>query len=162
MFCDEALEAIERIASGDLVADGRIADHLRTCPDCAGAFDTAKRLEQMLRQRVVPRAPAQFTTNTLGRVRRARWRNDQWLDLGFNLGVAAIVVAIVAAVWMVLNRSGMAAVSNDAVDLFGTGLLTFFGRIAPALPLYAGAAALVATALGIWWWAERDSDMANG
>ena len=157
MFCDEALEAVERIAAGDLSADGRIAEHLGTCPDCAAALDSAKRVERLLRQRDVPRVSPQFTSSTLGRVRRARWRNDQWLDAGFNLGIAAIVVALVAAVWMILNRSGLAAVSNDAVGLFGSGLLTFASRVAPSLPLYAGAAALVATALGIWWWAEREA-----
>jgi hypothetical protein len=30
------------------------------------------------------------------------------------------------------------------------------GRIAPELPLYAAAAALLAATVGIWWWAERD------
>jgi hypothetical protein len=29
-------------------------------------------------------------------------------------------------------------------------------RVVPSLPLCAGAAALLATALGLWWWAERD------
>jgi predicted anti-sigma-YlaC factor YlaD len=157
MFCDEALEAVEPIAAGDLIADGRIAEHLNTCVDCAAALQSAKNLERLLRQRPVPRAPAQFTTATVGRVRRARWRSDQWLDAGFNLAIVAIVVAIVSAVWMVLNRSGLSAVSNDAVVLFESGMTTFAGRIAPALPLYAGAAALLATALGIWWWAEREA-----
>ncbi len=157
MFCDEALEAVERIAAGDLNADGRIAEHFGSCPGCAAALDSAKRVERLLRQRDVPRVSPQFTSITLGRVRRERWRSDQWLDAGFNLGIAAIVVAIIAAVWMILNRSGLAAVSNEAVGLFGSGLLTFAGRVAPSLPLYAGAAALVATALGIWWWAEREA-----
>lgn len=157
MFCDEALDAVERIAAGDLNADGRIADHLRSCPNCSAALESAKRVERLLRQRDVPRVSAQFTASTLGRVRRARWRSDQWLDAGFNLGIAAIILAMVAAVWMSLNRSGLAAVSNDAMALFASGLLTVAGRIAPSLPLYAGAAALVATALGIWWWAEREA-----
>jgi len=154
MFCDEALEVVESIAAGDLIADGRIAGHLETCADCAAALESARRVERLLRQRAAPSAPAHFTAATLGRVRRARWQSDQWLDAGFNLAVAAIVVAIVAAVWMVLNRSGLAAVSGDAVHLFGSGLATFADRVAPAVPLYAGAAALLATALGIWWWAE--------
>jgi len=157
MFCDEALDAVERIAAGDLIAEGRIADHLGSCPNCSAALESARRVEHLLRQRDVPRVSAQFTSSTLGRVRRARWRNDQWLDAGFNLGIAAIVVAMLAAVWMIVNRSGLAAVSNDAMSLFGSGLLTFVSRIAPSLPLYAGAAALVATALGIWWWAEREA-----
>jgi anti-sigma factor RsiW len=155
MFCDEALDAIEPIACGDLVAHGRIADHLQTCPDCAAALERARRLDELLRRRTAPRAPARFTAATLNRVRRAQWRSDQWLDAGFNLAVAALVVAIVATVWMVVHRSGMAAVSHDVVELFGTSLMAFANRIAPAVPLYAGAAALLATALGIWWWAER-------
>jgi len=162
MFCDEVLDAIEPIAAGDLVADARIAEHVRTCADCAAALESAKRVDQLLRQRTAPPAPAQFTTTTLGRVRRARWQSDQWLDAGFNLAIAALVVAIVATVWMVLHRSGLAVVSNDVVELFGASVMTFAARVAPAVPLYAGAAAILATALGIWWWAERDSDMASG
>jgi len=157
MFCDEALDAVERIAAGDLIAEGRIADHLGSCPNCSATLESARRVERLLRQRDVPSVSPQFTSNTLGRVRRARWRNDQWLDAGFNLAIAAIVVAILATVWMVVNRSGLASVSNDAMALFASGLLTFAGRIAPSLPIYAGAAALVATALGIWWWAEREA-----
>ena|SRR5436190_18532065 len=155
MFCDEVLEAIEPIAAGDVVPEGRIADHLRTCTDCAAALASARRLEQLLRHRTAARAPAEFTTVTLGRVRRARWRSDQWLDAGFNLAIAMLAVGIVGLVWLVLHRSGMTAVSSDVMELFGTSLMTFANRIAPAVPLYAGAAALLATALGIWWWAER-------
>jgi hypothetical protein len=33
VFCDEALDAVEAIAAGDLTADGRIAEHLATCPN---------------------------------------------------------------------------------------------------------------------------------
>ena len=157
MFCDEALEVVERIAAGDLIADGRIAEHLNSCPDCAGALESAKRVERLLRQRPVPRVSAQFTTSTLGKVRRERWRSDQWLDAGFNLGIVAIVVAMFSALWMFLNRSGLAVVSNDAVSLLGTGLTAFTSRVAPALPLYGAATALLATALGIWWWAEREA-----
>ena len=59
-------------------------------------------------------------------------------------------------VHVLLNRTGLTAVSSDAVDLFGTGLVTLVRRVAPSLPLYGGAAALLASALAVWWWAERD------
>ena len=39
----------------------------------------------------------------------------------------------------------------------GTGLVVFIRRVAPSLPLYGGAAALLVSALGLWWWAERDA-----
>ena len=157
MFCDEALDAVEAIAAGDLTADGRVAAHLASCPNCAAALVSARSLEQMLQRRGVPAAPPQFTSRTMARVRRARWRNDQLLDVGFNVTLGLVVLVAVGGIWMLLNRSGLAAVSNDAVDLFGTGLVTFARRVAPSLPLYAGATAVLATALAIWWWAERDA-----
>ena len=157
MFCDEALDAVEAIAAGDLTADGRIAEHLATCPNCAAALVRARQLERVLQRRGVPQPPSQFTARTLARVRRARWRSDQFLDVGFNLAVIFIVVALFGGVWMLLNRTGLVVVSTDAVDMFGSAFVTLVRRVAPSLPLYAGAAALLATALGLWWWAERDA-----
>ena len=156
MFCDEALDSIEAIAGGELTPDGRIAAHLSSCPNCAAALESARALETMLRGRSVPAPPAQFTIRTIGRVRRARWRSEQYLDAGFNVAIGVVVLAVIGGIWMLLNRSGLASVSNDVVDLFGNGLVTFARRVAPSLPLYAGAAGLLATALAIWWWAERD------
>jgi len=157
MFCDEALDAIEAIAADELMPDGRVAAHLASCPNCAAALVSARSLEQMLQRRGVPAAPPQFTSRTMARVRRARWRNDQFLDVGFNVAIGLVGLVVLGGVWMLLNRSGLVAVSNDAVDLFGTGLATFARRVAPSLPVYAGATAVLAAALGIWWWAERDA-----
>jgi predicted anti-sigma-YlaC factor YlaD len=157
MFCDEALDAVEAIAAEDRQPDGRVAAHLASCPNCAAALVSARSLERLLQRRAVPSPSPQFTSRTLARVRRARWRSDQFLDVGFNVAIGAIVFAVVGGIWLVLNRTGLAAVSGDAVDLFGTGLVTFAHRVAPSLPLYAGATAVLATALVIWWWAERDA-----
>jgi anti-sigma factor RsiW len=155
MFCDEALDAIEAIAAGDLRPDGRIAEHLASCANCAAALADARELEQLLRSRPVPRASAQFTARTMARVRRARWRSDQVFDAGFNLAIAVIVVGVVAAAWMFLRFSGLTAVSGDVVSLLGAAGTEVVRRVTPSLPLYAGAGALVAAALGFWWWAER-------
>src|SRR5262249_37595257 len=157
MFCDEALDAIEPIAAGEVTPDGRVAEHLATCPNCAAALEGARQLERALRARAVPPAPAQFTSRTLARLRRAKYRSDQFLDVGFNVAVVALVLALFVGLWMLLNRSGLNAVSNDVVDLFGSGLVAFVHPLAPSLPVYAGAAALLASALGLWWWAERDA-----
>ena len=157
MFCDEALDTVEAIAAGDLTPDGRVASHLASCPNCALALERARQLEASLRQREVPAPPAQFTSRTLARVRRARWRSDQFLDVGFNVAIGLIAVAVLGGVWMLLHRTGLASVSGDAVDVFGSGFVELAKRVAPSLPLYAGAAALLLSALGIWWWAERDA-----
>ena len=157
MFCDEALDSVEAIAAGDLQADGRVASHLATCPNCGLALERARRLEATLRRREVPAAPAQFTSRTLARIRRARWRSDQFLDVGFNVAVVVILMSVLGGVWLLLHRTGLSSVSGDAVDLFGRGFVSLARRMAPSLPLYAGALALLASALGIWWWAERDA-----
>ena len=159
MFCDEVLDLIEAIAGNDIEPHGRVADHLASCRQCAAALASARALEQMLRVRPVPTPPVQFTTRTLARVRRARWRSEQFLDVGFNVAIGAVVLAVIGGVWMLLNRTGLVAVSNDAVDLFSTSMVAFARRVSPSLPLYAGATALLATALGIWWWAERDATL---
>ena len=156
MLCHEVHDAIEPIAAGELAPDDRIAAHLSSCPHCAAALEDARRLERILQARPAPRAPAQFTSRTLARVRRARWRTEQFLDLGFNVTVGLVLMAILGGVWLLMHRSGLVAVSNDAVDLLGTGLMTLARRVAPTVPLYAGATALLVTALGIWWWAERE------
>jgi predicted anti-sigma-YlaC factor YlaD len=157
MFCDEALDAVEPIAAGDLTPDGRVAEHLATCPNCAAALASARRLETMLQARAVPRPGAQFTSRTVARVRRERWRSEQVVDVGFNVAIIAVVAAVVGGIWMVLQRSGLSAVSSDAVDLFGSGIVALAHRVAPSVPLYAAATGVLATALVLWWWAERES-----
>jgi hypothetical protein len=156
MYCDEALESVEAVAAGELIAEGRIADHYASCPNCAAALEGARRLEQLLQRRPVPQPPPQFTARTMARVRRVRWRSEQFLDVGFNIAMGMIALGLVFGAWMALNRSGLVAVSNDALELFSRGLLIFAQRVAPSLPLYLAATAIIATALAIWWWAERD------
>ena len=95
MFCDEALDAVEAVAAGDRTPDGRLAAHYASCPNCATALSSARELERLLRQRPTPVPPPQFTARTLSRIRRARWRSEQWLDAGFNLAFAVIVLSIV-------------------------------------------------------------------
>ena len=157
MYCDEALDAVEAVAAGELTPDGRLAEHYATCPNCSSALTSARDLERLLQARPAPKPTAQFTTRTMARVRRARWKSEQVIDLGFNAAIAVVVVAIVVGAWMLLDRSGLTAVNNDAIDMFGRGLVSLAQRVAPSVPVYAGATALLATALGIWWWAERDA-----
>jgi predicted anti-sigma-YlaC factor YlaD len=156
MFCDEALDAIEPIAAGERVPEGRVAAHLETCPNCAAALDAARRVERMLRARPVPRTPPQFTARTLTQVRRRRWRSDQVLDAGFNTVLILVAVVGLGGVALLMLQSGLSGVTGDAVTLFVQAVTALMRRVAPSLPLYAGATALLAMALGIWWWAERD------
>ena len=157
MFCDEVLEAIEPIAAGELAASPRIAEHLASCRGCSGALDGARRVDALLRSRAAPPAPAQFSSRVMSRMRRARWRSEQMLDWGFNIALVLAGSVVVAGLWMVMRQSGMATVSSDAIELLGPGMMLLAHRVTPSLPLYAGATALLGTALAVWWWAERDT-----
>ena len=162
MFCDEALDAVEAIAAGEMTPEGRIAAHLATCPNCEAALKSARALDEMLRRRPAPQPPAHFTTRTLARVRRDRWRSDQYVDFAFNLTIGVIGLATLGGVWLALVRTGFIAVGGGAFDLLVAAFVSAAKRVAPALPVYSGALALVGTGLLIWWWAERGSGMADG
>jgi predicted anti-sigma-YlaC factor YlaD len=159
MFCDEALDAIEAIAAGDLTPQGRVAQHLDSCRQCAAALEAARRLDRMLHARPVPKPPQQFTSRTMARVRRARWRREQVVDAGFNLALGLVALGVVAWVGLLLFRGGLmtSSVSPAAVALVQSGVVSLARRVAPSLPLYGAATALVLSALAIWWWAERDA-----
>lgn len=157
MFCDELLELIDAIASGDVTPDSRMRAHLSSCGGCAAALDDARSVDALLRARPVPPPPPQFTARIMGRIRRDRWRRDQFLDVGFNVVVGLIVFGMLAVVWTVLSQSGLGSMSRDAFGILNAAAASVVRRIAPSLPVYAAAAALLATALGVWWWAERDA-----
>ena len=159
MFCDQVVELLEPIAAGDLAPDEGVARHLASCVHCAKALAAAHRVDRLLRARTVPEPSSQFTTRTLARIRRDRWRREQFLDAGFNVAIATVIAGVVLAVWMIIDRSGLSAISRDIVNLFGAELIAVARDIAPSATLYAGATALIATALAIWWWAERDATL---
>jgi hypothetical protein len=158
MFCDEVLELVEPIAAGDIAVDARVSAHLASCGNCTAALSNARRLEQLLRGRDVPKPSAQFTTRIMSRLRRDRWRREQFLDRGFNVAVGLLALTVLVVVWVLLSRSGLGAMTRDAFNALNlTALNAFRQRVATSLPLYLGAIALVGTALGVWWWAEREN-----
>lgn len=157
MFCDEVLESVEPLAAGDLAPDDRLTAHLRSCGHCATALEEARQLERLLKARTVEKPPPQFTVRTVGRLRRDRWRREQFIDAGFNIAIGLAAISVVVMILMLVWRSGVAAVSREAVNLVNQQVVGLARRIAPSVPLYAGAAALLGTALGLWWWAERDA-----
>jgi hypothetical protein len=152
--CVDAQEAIEAIASGE-AAPAPLAAHVAACARCAASLELATRLDRLLEDRPAPPPPGDFTARVLGRVRRERWRAEQYVDLGFNVAVAAGVVLIVGGIWLVLNRAGFSAATAEAAALLAAALDAIGARIEPRLPTYLAAAGLLLTTLGLWWWADR-------
>ena len=115
MFCDEVLETIELIAAGELTASAPVAEHLASCNGCGAALAAARRVDALLRSRVAPAPPANFSSRVMNRLRLARWRGEQLLDWGFNIALVTAGVLVVLGLWMVMRQSGLVIVSSDAV-----------------------------------------------
>ena len=159
MFCDEVLELIESIAGGDVQTDERTQAHLASCAGCAAALREARHIERLLKERAAPKPSSQFTSRIMGRLRRDRWRREQFLDRGFNVAMALVALAVAIVFWLLISRTGIGDVTRDALGLLNGAAADAARRVAPSLPLYLGAAALVGTALALWWWAERDTGL---
>lgn len=154
MTCREVLDQVEAVAGGD-EATPAFRAHLERCVACAAALATARRIEAALAARPAPTAPARFSGVVLARVRRERWRAEQHVDRLFNAAVAFGIFIVVGGLAMLMNLSGL-------MGAIGGGLTVVreFGGVAvnrafPVVPTYIAAGGFLATALLVWWWAER-------
>jgi hypothetical protein len=112
-------------------------------------------IDRWMRDRATPKPPASFTGGVMTRVRRERWRSEQYWDLGFNVAVAGGLLLVAVGVIGLVHVSGFTAVGRDAISLFAVSMVTLAERVAPSLPIYAASVALAMSALGLWWWAEN-------
>src|SRR5690348_7258900 len=106
MFCDQVLESIEPIASGEMTPHAVIAAHIETCAGCRAALASAREIDRLLRARPAPQPPAQFTSGVLARVRRQRWRSEQRFDAVFNGILIVLALAFVVGLWALAGWSG--------------------------------------------------------
>lgn len=155
LTCGDVLDLVEPIAAGDLAVGESVREHLETCPQCAAALASARRLEMLLVSRPAPVAPARFTPAVTARIRRERWRTEQQVDRVFNLAIAAAIVLVVGAIAALFNINGVLVASAAAWQMVTTATKEGVRSAAPALGTYIAAAAFMASALAMWWWAER-------
>lgn len=154
-MCRDILELIEPIAAGDLRADDEVRAHLESCVTCAAALASARRLESALEAMEFPAAPQTFSAVVLRRIRNDRWQAEQRVDRLFNVAIVAAVLLMVGAVMAMLNVETLLALSASAWELLREGLRPSVRNAAPQVATYVAAAGLLASALGMWWWAER-------
>lgn len=153
--CAELQEIIEPLAAGELEPREEISAHLVGCPRCTARLALARRLDELLATSAVPEPPSNFATAIVRRIRHEWWRSEQAVDLWFNVAVVSGLLLMLAGLWLLMNLSGLTAVTADASSLFVAGLRAIIAHVAPLLPTYVGAVALVLTVFTVWWWADR-------
>lgn len=153
--CQEFLDRIEAMAAGDLPLDEHARAHVESCPGCASALASARRLEAMLAAVEVPSTPVAFTAHVLQRIRRERWRSEQNVDRLFNVAVAVAVLLVAGGIFTMLNVDAVLSLSGSAWIVLRDGTRSALKEAAPFVSTYVAAAGLLISGLGMWWWAER-------
>lgn len=154
MTCQDVVHLVEAIAAGDLEVADEVRRHVETCPRCASALASARRIELALRGWPAPEAPPRFGTAVLSRIRNDRWQTEQRVDRIFNVAIALSLALIVAGVAALAN---VGAVIGMAGWIWGA-VTAVSGDVAqqpPRAASYIGAAGLLMSALVMWWWADR-------
>lgn len=154
MICRDVLERVEAIASGDQPLDAEMRAHFETCPTCAAALATARRIEDYLAARPVVAPPAKFTSAVLHRIRRERWRSEERVDRLFNLAIVFAALVVLTGAGFLFNMSVALELAAGASQLLSTAGEEALRRAAPSLGTYLAAMALLVSALGMWWWAD--------
>lgn len=155
MDCRHVRENVEAIAGGDAPVTDDMRAHLESCPACAAALASARRIEALLSVRETPEPPARFTASVLQRIRRERWSAEQQVDRLFNVAIGLGVAVVIGGIGALMNLSGVLTAAGtvwDAVAAVGTSTAR---EAAPTVVTYIAAAGLLVSALATWWWAER-------
>jgi anti-sigma factor RsiW len=155
MTCAQVLDRIEPIAAGELEVDAEVRLHIESCPTCAAALATARRIEAVLAVRPAPSAPERFEGAVMRRIRRERWRVEEHVDRLFNAAVALAVVLVVGGALALMNLGGVIGAASGMWEVLSATSTELARNAAPTVHTYVAAAGLLLTALAMWWWADR-------
>jgi anti-sigma factor RsiW len=153
--CSETRHLVEAIAAGDLEVADAVREHFESCPSCAAALASARKLEAALRARPAPAAPPEFAAAVAARIRRERWRSEQHVDRIFNVAIAAAIVLVVGGLAALTNVGAVLGLAGSIAGLLARTAGQTAQQAAPTLFAYVGAVGLLMSTLGMWWWAER-------
>jgi anti-sigma factor RsiW len=155
MDCRHVRENVEAIAGGDAAVTDQLRAHLESCPACAAALASARRIEALLSARETPDAPVRFTASVLQRIRRERWSAEQQVDRLFNVAIALGLVVVVGGIGALMNLSGVLNAAGTVWDAVAAVGGSAARQAVPTVVTYIAAAGLLVSALATWWWAER-------
>lgn len=155
MTCHDVLNRIEAVIAGDEAATPEMRTHLEGCVRCAAALATARQIEEALAARPVPAAPAGFGAAVAARIRQDRWRSEEHVDRVFNVALVLGILLVVGGVAALFNVGALASGVAGGLAILNRATGELIVRAAPAVRTYVIAIGFLATALLVWWWAER-------
>lgn len=153
MRCDDLDELIEVLAE-DGPASPEARAHVAGCADCQARLALAQAVNRLLLAREVPAPPEAFTTQVMRRVRQERWRVEQYVDVGFNVAIAAGLLVVVGGVAGLLWSLGWFSVDLSVIARAMTRFAPWTAQLASQAQMLVIAAMLLTTALALWWWVE--------
>jgi hypothetical protein len=113
-------------------------------------------IERLLMTRETPVPPANFTLRVMSAVRRDTWQVEQAVDIGFNLAIGAGVFLFVGGLLSLLWSTGLLGFDFDLSALTNAAAQSLTNQVLSQVRTVLVGAALLTTALAIWWWAEAD------
>lgn len=159
LHCDDLVDTIDALAAGEpvgpLVSAGHAA-HVAGCSVCQLRLAEARRLDAMLARVVQVAPPDGFSQRLANRIRDERWRRERLVDLAFNAVVSAVGLALLAAVWVVLQFTGMTGLLGNVASLAGQGLSVAASQTTVDSILYVAGTFAAITAFLMWRWSEGE------
>jgi hypothetical protein len=156
MRCADLEPLIEAIADESLEPSPEDRVHLESCAVCAGRLGRARAIHGLLLTRELPSPPPAFTAGVMARVQRERWKDEQAVDFGFNLAIAAGVLLIVSGALGLAWLFGLLTFGVDVRGLMTAVANQWVDRAIQQLQTIVMAMVLLTMALGLWWWAEGE------
>jgi anti-sigma factor RsiW len=157
MECDNLDPLIESIADGNWEPDAAARAHLASCANCAARLEHARRIESFFAYRETVQPPPSFTGAVMSGVVNQRWQTERVVDIGFNLAIAAGLAVVLASGFGAAWSLGLLTTSIDFETLAGLLGSEMTSRILSQAQTVVLGAALLTTALVLWWWAEAES-----
>lgn len=157
MDCEHLELLIEGLADGSVELDRPSAAHLAGCTVCQARVERARDIERFLISREVPATAATFTAGVMALVQRDRWQDERFIDLGFNLAMAAGLLVMLAGLGGLAWSLGFLNVAVDLEAVLEAARTELGGRLVAPVQTVAMAAMLLTMALAMWWWTEADS-----
>ena len=153
MRCEDLDDLIEGLAEGEpLSAD--VQTHLAGCAACQARVELARAIDRLLLAREVPAPPDAFTAQVMRLVHQERWRMEQFVDVGFNVAIAAGLLVVLAGIGGLLWSFGWVSLDVAAITTAVTTLAPWTSELASQARTLIIGALLLSSALALWWWVE--------